>query len=71
VPSCSTGFWVATTQKGWERWRVTPSTVTEFSSIASKRALWVLGLARLISSASTTLAKTGPAQNSKSPSPWL
>jgi hypothetical protein len=65
------GFWVATTQKGRGKRRVWPSTVTDPSSIASSSALCVLGLARLISSASTTLANTGPAQNSKLRSPWL
>ena len=35
------------------------------SLIASSRADWVLGVARLISSASTTLANSGPGTNSK------
>ena len=42
-----------------------PSTVTCFSSIASSSALCVLGLARLISSASSTCANTGPGWNTK------
>jgi hypothetical protein len=62
---------VPITPKGSGSLLVMPSTVTEPSSIASSNALCVLGLARLISSASTTLAKIGPAQNSKVPSPWL
>jgi heme/copper-type cytochrome/quinol oxidase subunit 3 len=51
---------VATTKKGsGSRW-VTPSTVTCRSSIASSNADWVRGVARLISSTSTTWANTGP-----------
>ena len=60
VPSCSTGFWVAMTKKGSGSWRVSPSMLTWPSSIASRRAAWVFGGARLISSASTTFANTGP-----------
>ncbi len=64
----STGFWVATTMKGrgtaWAR----PSTVTCCSSMTSSNADWVLGEARLISSASTTLLKIGPGRNVKVPS---
>ncbi len=67
----STGFWVATTMNGrgtgWGR----PSTVTVCSSITSSRADWVLGEARLISSASTMLANTGPGLNSNAPDAWL
>jgi len=47
--------------EGW----VSPSTVTCPSIIASKSAAWVFGGARLISSASTTFANTGPGWNSK------
>ena len=58
------GFWVAMTMKGRPvSWR-SPSTVTVDSSMTSSRADWVLGEARLISSARTTEAKTGPAWNS-------
>ena len=42
-----------------------PSTVTCRSSMASRRADWVLGEARLISSPRTMLAKIGPGRNSK------
>jgi hypothetical protein len=51
---------VATTKNGSGKERVTPSEVTCLSSIASSRALCVFGLARLISSASSTCAKIGP-----------
>ena len=44
-------------------------TVTVCSCIASSSADWVFGVARLISSASTMLAKTGPASNRKTRSP--
>ena len=44
--------------------RVTPSTVTCCSAIASSSADCVFGVARLISSTSTTFAKTGPGRNS-------
>ena len=54
------GFWVAITKKGVDNPRVLPSLVTCPSSMASNRALWVLGVARLISSASSTWVKTGP-----------
>ena len=43
-----------------------PSTVTWPSCIASRSAAWVFGVARLISSASSTWAKSGPGRNSKS-----
>ena len=48
---------------------VTPSTVTERSSIASSKADCVRGEARLISSANTTDANTGPGWNSNVRSP--
>ena len=64
MPACSIGFWVAMTMKGSGTWCVTPSTVTCPSSITSSRADWVLGEARLISSARTMLANTGPGWNS-------
>ena len=64
MPPSSIGFWVARTMKGsGSRW-VWPSTVTWSSSIASSSADWVLGEARLISSASRTWANTGPRRNS-------
>ena len=43
-----------------------PSLVTWRSSIASSSAAWVLGLARLISSPTTTLAKIAPGLNTNS-----
>ena len=45
--------------------RVTPSALTWRSSIASSRPDWVLGVARLISSASSTWVKIGPGWNTK------
>ena len=59
VPSCSIGFSVARTRNGDGSGRVTPSTVTCRSAIASSSADCVLGIARLISSTSTTFAKIG------------
>ena len=53
------------TKNGQGRARVSPSTLTCFSSIASSSADCVLGLARLISSASSTCANTGPGWNTK------
>ena len=49
--------------------RVSPSTVTCCSAIASSSADCVFGIARLISSTSTTFANTGPAgTRSRAPS---
>ena len=59
------GFCVAITKNGSGRSRVTPSAVTWRSSIASSSADCVLGVARLISSASSTCVKTGPGWNTK------
>ena len=66
VPSYSMGFWVAMTRKGSGRRIVSPSSVTWYSCIASSSADWVLGEARLISSARMMLAKSGPLRSSKS-----
>ena len=66
VPSSSIGFWVASTMKGRSSGRVTPSAVTWRSCMASSRADWVRGVARLISSASTTWLMIGPGRNSNS-----
>ena len=71
MPSISIGFWVAMTMNGRGRVYVVPSTVTWPSSIDSSSALWVFGEARLISSPTTTLAKTAPGRNSKSRTSWL
>ena len=60
VPAEPTGFWVAMTVKGWGRGRLMLSTVTWPSSMASSRALWVLALVRLISSAKNKLHSTAP-----------
>ena len=59
------GFWVAMTMNGSPTSWATPSTVTRPSSMTSSRADCVLGEARLISSASTMLAKIGPGWKSK------
>ncbi|WIB37206.1 hypothetical protein [Curtobacterium sp. MCJR17_043] len=66
----STGFCVATIMNGDSSGRVTPSTVTCDSAMASSRADWVFGLVRLISSPMTTFAKTGPGENRKVPDDW-
>ena len=66
VPSYSMGFCVAMTMNGDGSSRVTPSTVIVCSSIASSSADCVLGVARLISSARTICAMSGPGRNSKS-----
>ena len=60
VPSNSTGFCVAITMNGRGSGCVWPSADTCRSLIDSSSALCVRGVARLISSASTTLAKIGP-----------
>ena len=60
VPRNSSGFWVAITKNGSGKLRVSPSTVTWPSAIASSSALCVRGEARLISSASKIVVKTGP-----------
>lgn len=71
VPSSSTGFCVASTRNGSANERVSPSTVTWRSSMASRRADWLRGVARLISSARRTWVKTGPGRNSNSDVRWL
>ena len=71
VPSYSIGFCVAITRKGSGSWYVVPSTVTWCSSIASRRADWVFGVARLISSARTIWLITGPGRNSNAFVRWL
>src|SRR3990170_131602 len=71
VPSYSMGFWVAMTRNGSGiRW-VTPSMVACRSSMHSRSADCVLGVARLISSASTIWAMIGPGLNSNSWVFWL
>ncbi len=64
------GFWVAMTRKGRPTEWATPSTVTRLSSMTSSSADWVLGDARLISSASTIVWKIGPGWKSKVPLCW-
>ena len=71
MPSISIGFCVAITMNGASRWYVEPSTVTWRSSMHSSNADCVLGLARLISSPTTTLANTPPGRNSNSRLSWL
>ena len=60
VPAAPVGFWVAMTTKGWGTGRLTPSTVTCPSSMASSRADWVRLVARLSSSAKNRLHSTAP-----------
>ena len=71
VPSYSIGFWVAMTRNGSGIGWVTPSIVAWRSSMHSSSALCVLGVARLISSASTTWLMIGPGRNSNSCVFWL
>ncbi len=65
LPALS-GFWVARTKNGSGKARVTPSTVTCRSSMASRSADWARGVARLISSASKIWVKIGPGRKSNS-----
>src|SRR4051812_24201307 len=65
VPSSSIGFWVARTRNGSGSGRVSPSIETWPSSMASSSALCVRGVARLISSTSSTFVKTGPGTKRK------
>ena len=67
MPSNSIGFWVAMTMKGRGSGRVSPSTLTCRSSIASSKAAWVRGVARFTSSASTTWLTIGPGRYVKAP----
>jgi hypothetical protein len=70
VPACSIGFWVAITMNGRGTSWVTAVDGDVPSSITSSSAAWVLGEARLISSASTMSWKIGPGWNSKDPRCW-
>ena len=63
VPSSSIGFCVASTRNGSGRGRLSPSTETCRSCMASSRADCVRGVARLISSTSRTFVKIGPGMN--------
>lgn len=67
MPRKSLGFWVATTMNGSGSLYWWPSMETWFSLMASRSADCVLGLVRLISSASTMEAKMGPFWNLISP----
>src|SRR5438270_11719854 len=64
------GFWVATTMNGRGTRYTVASVVTVRSCMTSSSADWVFGEARLISSASTMLAKTGPGRKLKLPVDW-
>src|SRR5213595_3573238 len=72
VPSCSIGFWVASTKNGAGRGWVWPAAVTWCSCIAWSSAAWVLGGVRFTSSASTIFANTGPRtnRNARFPVAW-
>ncbi len=67
MPPWLAGFCVAMTKNGSGKGRVAPSMVTWPSSIASSKALWLFGVARLISSASTSSAKIGPGWKTNCP----
>ena len=60
MPDRSEGFCVAITEKGIGRLKVSLSIVTVFSSIDSRKALCVFGLARFNSSARTIFVNIGP-----------
>ena len=60
VPAEPTGFSVAMHTNGRGTLCVTPSTVTDSSSMTSSRADWVFALVRLISSPSKRLQFTAP-----------
>ena len=64
------GFCVARTMKGEGSGMVVPSIVTWRSCIASRRADWVFGEARLISSARMMFPKIGPCLILKSETFW-
>ena len=70
VPSYSIGLSVARTTKGSGSFLVSPSALTWPSPMASRRAAWVLGGVRFISSASSRLVKTGPGRKTISPERW-
>ena len=59
-------FWVARTKKGGASLKSSPLAVIFFSCIASRRAAWVFGGVRLISSAKTIFAKIGPLEKTNS-----
>src|SRR5579884_1219097 len=59
------GFCVASTKNGSARRCRTRPTVTCRSCMASRRAAWVLGGVRLISSARITLANNGPSRSER------
>src|SRR5229473_2098001 len=69
VPSCSMGFCVAKTRNGSSNGYVRPPAVTRCSCMAWSSAACVLGGVRLISSAKSTLAKTGPGTKRKARRP--
>ena len=71
VPSVSMGFCVASTRKGSGTLSGSWPIVTWRSCITSSSALWTLAGARLISSASSRLVKTGPSEVLNSPVFWL
>ena len=65
VPSCSIGFCVANTKNGGSSVKVSPAAVTSRSCMACSRAACVFGGVRLISSARTTFAKMGSANEAE------
>ena len=71
VPSVSIGFWVAMTRNGSGTKCVSPPIVTWRSCMTSSSALCTLAGARLISSASSRCANTGPSEVVNSLVFWL
>src|SRR3974377_946939 len=65
VPSYPIGLSVARTTNGLGSGRVTPSTLTWPSAMASSSAAWVFGGGRLISSASSRAVNTGPGRKGR------
>src|SRR5438132_3609984 len=72
VPSCSIGFCVAKTRNGSSSGYVRPPAVTRCSCIACRSAACVFGGVRLLSSARSTCANTGPdtKRNARRPVVW-
>src|SRR6056297_388530 len=70
VPSYSTGLAVARTWNGGGSTKVSPSTVIWCSCIASSSAAWVRGGVRLISSARSNPANSGPFRKANSLLRW-
>ena len=68
MPSCSIGFWVASTRNGSSRAKVSVPIVTCRSCMASSSALCTFAGARFTSSARMMFEKMGPFFTTKRPS---